>query len=380
MSKINILKYMLIFCLLLAGNAVAASFQPDSPVNEAVETAIKRILSCKEKSAPLPDIEELVPLLEYMTVAAGTSENQYPAKRDEGSGIYWRGLIEKSFATTLRYLFNPGISPELVHPASVRRGDTFPDSGILNLPKPLWELLPELGKTPFVLRGEEYEEITPDDFSGSYYAYKMKNLVLFFKYQDTPMLLRVSWQDGESEKGRKGAFLGKYDDWDFVFTNDTGGTATGLGWLSTYMYGSAALMLYYPLDDRRTGYVMFKWLNAGWSGINVVNRSHILSGADRNFAGMREVISVDGGLSVEELEEITHDTAYYDRLTLLIMLAPYCQELDRLSRDDSVLRRSEFQKILSGGKYAASLNDDELRALYRIIVLKRKLGKPVLGG
>ncbi|MCL1889470.1 MAG: hypothetical protein FWF99_03070 [Desulfovibrionaceae bacterium] len=380
MSKINILKHVLIFFLLLAGNAAAASFQPDSPINEAVETAIKRILSCKEKNAPLPDIEELAPLLEYMTVASGGSENQHPAKRDEGSGIYWRGLIEKPFAATLRYLFNPGISPELVHPASVRRGEIFPDSGVLNLSKPLWELLPELGETPLVLRGEEYEEITPDDFSGSYYAYKMKNLVLFFKYLDTPMLLRVSWQNGESEKGRKGAFCGQYGDWNFVFTSDSGGTATGLGWLSTYMYGSAALMLYYPMDDRRTGYVMFKWLNAGWSGINVVNRSHILSGADRNFAGMREVIRADGGLSVEELEEITHDTAHYDRFTMLTMLAPYCQELDRLSRDDSVLRRSEFQKILSGGKYASSLNDDELRALYRIVVLKRKLGKAVLGG
>ncbi len=355
-------------------------FKPGASINSKVESVIDRVLSLNKKGKAIPSATELAPILEYMVVADGSSRSPHPEKRSEGVGIFWRQTIDKSFDACLRYFYNPKISSELLYPAAIRRGYLLPDSEVLNLEKPLWAMLGEFAETPRVLRNNEYEEITPDDFSGSYYVYKQNNMMLLFRYKNTPMIMSITWQDGKSETGKKGGFVPPYSNWDFVFTKDEGGTATGLGWMSTYMYASSAITLIFPVDDKTTGYSMFKWLKAGWSGMNVVKRSHILSGADRNFAGMMTVMDNKKGVSAEHLEAINSTAHAYDRASMLKLLEPYSQELARLSKNDDILERDEFQTLLSGGKYIQGLTDDELRSLIKLNMLKRKLGKPVLGG
>lgn len=378
--------FLLLLCLCNVGLLQAQSlaekfpmFQAHSPINPAVENGLARLLSCRDRAVPLPDLEELAPMLEYMIMADGGLPGQHPAERPEGVGVYWKNSINKNFTDTLRYYFNPAISSELLFPASIRLGKWLPGSDILRLDTPLWKKLDKPATGLVALRGEEYEQITPDDFSGSYYGYKQDRLLLLFRYKGLPMLLSVYWQNGESETGRKAWFLGDYNNWDFVFTTESGGAATGLGWLSTNMYRSCCVMLFYPQDEGHTGYAIFKWLAAGWNGINMVRASHILSGADRSFAGMQIVIDKDRGLRVEELEEIERLAGNSDRAGLVERTMDYSVALDRQSRSDSMLRRSEFQTMLESGNYARRLGDDELRALVKVNELKRRLGRAVLG-
>jgi hypothetical protein len=314
-----------------------------------------------------------------MLSAGGGLEKQHPAKRAEGLGVYWHGLVDKPFKTSLQYFFNPSIPYELLYPSGIHSGRWLPDSDILRLSPPLWERVDSLSSTPLSLRGMEQEEITPDDFSGTYYAYRQDRLLLMFRYRDLPMLLALAWQNGDSSKARRGGFLGPYDNWDFVFTKESGGTAPGLGWLSMYMYASSAIILYFPLDDEHTGISILKWLKAGWAGLNVVERRHILSGANRNYSGMVQVVRADGGLSVAELEAIARKVDAADAEAICADLEAYALELARRSRTAEVLKRGEFQKLLYGGNYAHRISEDNLRSLYLLILLKRGLGKPVLG-
>ena len=58
---------------------------------------------------------------------------------------------------------------------------------------------------------------------------------------------------------------------------------------------------------------------------------------------------------------------------------PYAWELAKLSKNDEILNRDEFQAVLANGAYAEKLADDKLRSLLKLLALKLKLGKPVLG-
>ena len=193
------------------------------------------------------------------------------------------------------------------------------------------------------------------------------------------MLLSVSWQDGKSNTGMKAGFLGDYSNWDFVFTKEVGGTASGIGWMSTYMYASSNITLIFPMTDGTTCYSMLKWLKAGWSGLNVVKRENITAGANRNFRGMLEIISGEKGVKYTDLEEISKKYNAMSHAAMLAEAKPYAAELAKLSKSDQILGRDEFQAVLDNGVYAEKLSDDELRSLLKVLALKRKLGKPVLG-
>ena len=368
------------FASATASDARFDKFKPSGAITSEVEAVINSILERDKNSKASISISDIAPLLEYMLVADGSGgESAHPDKRGQGIGIYWHGVLGKPFAQSLRYFYNPHVPSELLYPASIRRGHWLPGSDILKLEKPLWQLAEGLGDQPVMLTGTEMEEITPDDFSGCYYSYELSRLLVLLRYKGVPMLLSVSWQKDKSNAGMKSGFLGKYDNWDFIYTKDVGGTASGIGWMSTYMYSSAAITLILPRDAGSTGYSMFKWLKAGWAGLNVVKHSNITSGSDRNFRGMLAVINGEKGVRPEELEEISKKYDAYARAAMLAEAKPYAEELAKLSKNDEILNRDEFQAVLANGVYAEKLADDDLRSLLKLLALKRKLGKPVLG-
>lgn len=355
-------------------------FQPASRINGSVEAVINEVLKQDRKGRKPPSMSTLAPLIEYMVMVDSSRRGTQPDKRNEGMGIFWRGTLNKPFYEALRYFYNPNIPSEILYPASLRRGHWLPGSDILKLEKPVWEMFEGLGDTPVVLSGKEFEEITPDDYSGCYYVYTLNRLLVLLRYKGVPMLLSVAWQEGRSETGMKAGFAGPYENWDFVYTDKVGGTAKGIGWMSTYMYASCSITLIFPQTDGSTCYSMLKWLKAGWSGLNVVKREHIAGGADRNFKGMLAIIDGEKGISVEELEAISKKYDAYNRPAMLAEASPYAAELAKLSKNNEILSREEFQAVLAGGKYAETLSDENLRSLLKVLALKRKLGKPVLGG
>lgn len=377
-QRLLTLVFALFLCMLTADFSEAAQYTQRSAITPEVEKNISAVLKSRGQTDACPEPKALKHLLDFMLINDGSTRRSQPEKRDQGQGIYWRSTIPYSFDVTLRYLYNPNISSELLYPSSIRSGGWKNGGGLKALETPLWELAGKI-EEPLIVRGKEREVITPDDFSGSYYVYDMDRMIVLMKYNGKPVLMSVSWQSDKSEVGRKGGFIGPYSNWDFVYTDVEGATASGIGWMSTYMYSSCAITVLFPTDDGKTGYSMFKWLRAGWSGMNVVERNHIRSGAERTFSGVMEVLKSERNITPEVLEKLEAKVAGMSTKALVAAAAPYCAALAEASKNDEVLSTEDFQKVLAGGGYAAQLKRDELESLVKSIELKRLLGKPVLG-
>jgi hypothetical protein len=157
--------------------------------------------------------------------------------------------------------------------------------------------------SPVVIKGLQHVEITPDTHSGAYYAYNIHQTVLIFKYRQRNILVVASKQEDVSTVGKKGYVLGADDDWDYLYTGKPGLTLPALGWVKSYMYGSNGITIYDEVDPvaGRVRCAAFKWLQAGWSGINMVRRKHIYSGLKRFAKPMKEILEYHSLPTVESM-------------------------------------------------------------------------------
>jgi hypothetical protein len=105
--------------------------------------------------------------------------------------------------------------------------------------------------------------------------------------------------------GKKGYILGKDEDWNYFYSGETGLTATGLGWVKSYMYDSAGISVYSESAPgaSQVRVANFKWLRAGWSGLNMVQTEHIYKGLKRFAKAFREVLESPQLPAVRTLEE-----------------------------------------------------------------------------
>jgi hypothetical protein len=125
-----------------------------------------------------------------------------------------------------------------------------------------------------VFRGRQYVEITPDLTSGAYYGYNLHQILLLFNYRQRNIIVTVSKQVDVSTVDKKGYVLGLDSNWDYFYSGKTGLTLPALGWVRSHMYDSQGINIYDVIDPAapKIRCEVFKWLRAGWSGINMVQK------------------------------------------------------------------------------------------------------------
>ena len=378
-SKRHILSALIFSIFVFSPSAgLGASFKESSPIDHKVEKILFQLVKCDKPGSKLPSVQEMSPLLEFMSVSKRRDDQANPENLNGAAGIYRAYSLDLPFTTSLRYLYNPAIKPETLYPGSLSFNRSEPDTGLLALERPLWEYLGEDLSTPLVLRGRETEEIAPHLQTGTYFRYGLNRLVVLLKHEGKPMLLDISWQDGESCEGKKGSALGPAGNWDFVYT-DAAGAASGLDLGNTRIYNSVSVTLFYPQGENRTGYSLFRWMKAGVGGLNVVKAKHIIAGADSAVNGLMSVIGRENRPTPEQLAEIGRKTRAMDDAALLASLSEYSAALSELAKTDPVLSSGDFQEVLSGGSYGQAMPRARLESLVAKNELKRLLGKPVLG-
>lgn len=195
---------------------------------------------------------------------------------------YYEFDVRRDLREIARYSFNPDIPAIATMPASVRLFDWTDDQGN-RLPSPEVDHYLDALDAPVVLKGLQYLENTPDTTSGAYYAYQLHQTSLIFKYRQRKVLVTVSRQADVSTVGKKGYVLGSDDNWDYFYSGKSGLTLPALGWVRSYMYDSSGIVIYYEIDKDapKVRCATFKWLRAGWSGINMVKNTHIHDGLKR---------------------------------------------------------------------------------------------------
>ena len=237
------------------------------------------------------DSRMVAAVMEFVETPKAAEALYFPEILRDLTSAYYDFDIQKSLKTIVDYAFNPEIPAVATTPSSARLFKYMDSGG-----KP--QAHPQVGQylhninSPVVLRGRQFVEITPDLTSGAYYGYHLNQTLIVFKYRNHRVLITISKQMDISNVGKKGYILGSDRDWDYFYSGQIGLTLPALGWVKSYMYDSWGINIYTEIDPDlpRVRCAAFKWLRAGWSGINLVQKKHIYRGLKRFAATYKEIM------------------------------------------------------------------------------------------
>jgi hypothetical protein len=238
------------------------------------------------QTVPL-NLQRLTPILTYLQGHPDSGRDLHPLPKVAAMpGAYHSFRIQRPLAEMLTYAYNPDIPQVAFRPTSIRLTYWSEINGRPKAAFPrLWPLLSKL-ETAYQLQGEEVTEITPDLFSKAYFRYKLDTRVILMKHGGRRFFLSISKQAERSEVGKKGAIIGGDQSWTYLYAAAAGLAKPGLGWVKSYIYDSLSIIIYAePIENQNFVQAgVFKWLSAGWAGLNMVKPMHIHEGLLR-FAG-----------------------------------------------------------------------------------------------
>ncbi len=311
-------------------------------------------------------------VLEFSAKTAMGTGNRILPERPEGLGVFYYCPLPFSLADVLHYTMDPQVPGAAVFPTSVRRGAWKSGADALKgFTVPATEVRQA--------HAREYEQITPDETTGSYYAYTLNRLFavapVHIERNGKTALFQVSIQDGRSENGLKGAILGPDADWNYVYTGVQGSTLPMVGWAETYIYGAATVNIWVEPENGKAYLYSYKWLKAGWSGMNMVKTSHISAGVTRYLDGLSQVLGSARRPSPAELATAAARYAAMSDDEQITALGAFSRDLEKLATA-SGLTGGDFTKVLKNGAYARSLSREDREAELVKLFVKQKLGLP----
>ena len=274
------------------------------------------------------------------------------------------------------YAFNPDVPCIATMPSSVRLFHWLDEKGQRRHTPQVNRYLGNLD-TPVVEKAQQYVEITPDTHSGAYYGYNLNQTLIVFKYRQRKVLITVSRQTDVSSVGKKGYVLGADDDWDYFYSGKKGLTIPALGWVSSYMYASSAINIYYEMEagSSTVRCAMFKWLRAGWSGINMVKRKHIYSGLKRFAKPFKQIMEYPALPPVEVLAADFSRIRKFSDDTLRSKMNTYSHILKRRYNGDNHNGKKRLAKLLEDRDHWSGMSRDEMEAALVIEYMKAVIGK-----
>ncbi|MGD9286275.1 MAG: hypothetical protein PVG74_01585 [Desulfobacterales bacterium] len=279
-------------CLFLSADCRAADGIEEIEIPQAIEAGLGHFLDLADPDKTVNfEPEKVAAVLNFINLPGKDGALYYADSILDNPSAYYEFDIHQSLKNLVAYSFNPDIPSIATVPSSARLLD-WRDKWNSRQPSPrIGHYLDRLD-SPVVIRGLQHLEITPDTHSGAYYAYNTHQTIVLFKHHQRKVLVTVSKQVDVSAVGKKGYVLGVDDDWDYFYSGKPGLTIPALGWVKSYMYESSGINIYEESAPfaGKVRCAVFKWLRAGWSGINMVRRNHIFSGLKRFAKPMKEIL------------------------------------------------------------------------------------------
>ena len=357
-------------------NALEA--QDAGTLPKAAESGLGYLLSLVHNRGVAFDLKRVTPLLDLALNGDSDPNRLVPAKRESGNGGCTGVEIKAPLKRILRYAYNSQIPAFMVFPNALRISEWYAESDILTRRTELYEELPTLDK-PILLWGREYEENTPDLFSGTYYRYDLKRLFILMHHRGKKILISVSKMPRHSQIGKKAVILDDKN-WNYFYSGIEGLNRPFLGGVDTYIYDTESVLILSETDSGAptTSAILFKWLKAGWAGINMVNRNHINKGSNRFFAGFKQVIESEAlSGSATFIKNVNHIKNLSDR-EINAQIRSYSFNFERMAKNNKYMAKKDFARIIAGGGYAKILKRPERVSVLTLECLKRQLGKPSL--
>jgi hypothetical protein len=337
-------------------------------ISDQVYMGVDHIISLSKSTADIKP-ELLSDLINF--VSSTPPDLGSPLReRNDAQGAFYKFAIQGDLSRILDYVYNPNIPCYVAMPSSLHLQEWVTPETLLeleNLPKKL-----EARGVPYVLRGRDRETITPDTNTGAYYKYDQDRLVVSLPGPRGPVLVSVSSQTNKSEVGKKGCVAGDDKNWSYLYSDKVGLSKAGLGWVSSYMYYAESMIIY--VVDSLSGVIhigIFKWLDAGWASMNMVNSNHILTGIKRFASDFTRV------LESPDLPAPTIIAAKYrqfqesSKQSLQQAVLPYLQSL--VSSGTSGECSGQFNTLLSSGEYLQKMSHEEMVKILMLEYLKESI-------
>lgn len=314
-------------------------------------------------------------LMAFLGMDKGNPAEVEPHKINGAEGAYWEFSLSMGINQIASYMYNPAVPPQAIYPASVRMGGWL-DTGAKKALQPLYATLPD-AENPIVFRGTEYEVTTPDVNSGTYFRYDVSRMVAGYQDADGPVLLSISRMKGKSTVGMKGLAFGPPQDWYFFYSGIKGNLMTGISWAESQMYDSISVFVFRETAPAKTKASLFKWVKAGWKGMNMVKHDHILQGCKLFSSNIQDVL---GSASLPKPEVIAAKAAAIAKLdeeTMRLELQPLAALLESSAKTEKDLQRDEFSRLVQGG-YLETLSREDMSAELVKSFIRQSLGRSAL--
>lgn len=371
---------LLILFLLLplaagAGDAIRETALPDT-----LDAELNYLLGFVGKNRLDPhrlDTERIGRLLDFVESRKDEARLYRAGERGGAASAYYESDIRRSLDHLLRLSYGNDIPSVFTAPSTVRTERwTAVDAPGQKLPE-LWTL-PGYPDKPIVVTGIEHLVNSPDSHSGAYYEYDLDRTLILTRIRGRKLLISLSGQTGESRVGRKGIIVGPDENWDYLYTDQTGLNRMGLGWASTYMYGSHSVAFYLEADGAapKTRFGVFKWIRAGWAGINVVNSQHIFNGLRRFGEVFRRIAEHRRTDDVAALARTFREVSRMPQPRLKRIAQDYLAGLRKRCEEEGLLADGEVQALFRDGRYLGSLNREQMESILAVEYAKEILGKP----
>lgn len=362
------------FFIISEGTLFAAVGSDKGDARPIWEEGIAYLFSALKSKGSSFDVQKVSGLLDFVVSEKGGEANLDPGKRENATGAYFFSDVKAPLSKVIKYAYNPMIPAYVTLPSVIRLGgwQVKPTGPAANV----WEKVGDV-KVPLMMRGIEYEEITPDTTTGAYYRYDMDRLMVLLKYRGKVFFISATRQMNPSTVGKQGVIIGPDSDWNYFYSGQKGLNQAGLGWVSSYMYdaSSVSILFEHGASKTQTRFTTFKWLRAGWGGINMVKRVNIIEGCKRFATGFKKV------MESPQLPEAEHLIGMYTGIKnlsdqdLTARLQPIGKALQKLSRTDPGLSRNDFRELIESGKYLRGMSREEQENLLMSEYMKFAIGK-----
>lgn len=371
-------RLVLLCLLLLPATGFPAQKGTERLLDESLREELAYLLSFVGAEAAGKETFQLERVSALIKFVAGTKDPRalyHAGTYNSAVSAYDERDIHRSLSDILYLTYNPDIPSAVLMPASIRLSywtTIDPSKQALaefHNPRPT-------SNGPQFIRGIEHIVNTPDQHSEAYFEYDLYRTLIRLQYAGRPVVISLSRQKGVSDVGKKGVIVGPDDNWDYLYTGQPGISYAGLGWVKSYMYDSYSVSFCIETDPAAplVRFGVFKWLRAGWAGINLARPVHIYSGLERFGEGLQKI------LENPRLADVNAVSRYFDGIKSLSdeeqrkIIAGYLAEIEIKYRSEKRLSDNQLEDLFNPAGVLEGLKKDERRAIIALAYMKSLLG------
>lgn len=367
----------IVLLLLWPFQAIASEEADEENILKDLVPSFDHLLALADYESPSEfDENKITAILDFVAAPKPAKQDYTLGSRGGGSSAYYEFKVGRSLKEVMDLAYNPSIPSHVTSPTSIRRSHWVKIDGNRESFPNLSDGLKDLS-SPFIVKAVEFLENTPDATSGAYYAYELDRTMILMQYKGQPVLLSMSNQKNKSDVGRKGLVLGSDEHWNYVYTGEKGCTKKGLSWADSYMYTSSSIMVYYqtsdPVPQVRCG--TFKWLKAGWAGINLVQPVHIREGIKRFASTYKALLESPALTDVTKMGRMFNHIEMLSTEDLRKKSRLYFDHLAQRYTKNTKLSNKWLTQISKDDNYIEKMSREEMKAIVSIEYLKYLLGK-----